>query len=243
MKIQLTLRSQLLPTKLKTKMKNLKKILLLISIFSLSISNANSSVFAQVSDEDSTSSSESIKDIMKNADLEKVNGAINNLLNKKVAMIGEVTRITDEAITITNISGTKILPLNNNPRIIKGTQEIGVEKIEVENWVMVLGRQDGDDFSPNFIYVYSESLRPKNQEVIIGTISSITKTELKITTRSNSEERTLKLSKNTTFEDSNGEEARQLDFSEDINVLITGFKDEDSTTINTLRSLAPLSDE
>lgn len=243
MKIQLKLQSHLLPTKLKTKMKHLKKILLLISIFSLSIISVNSSVFAQVSDEDSTSSSESIKDIMKNADLEKVNGAINNLLNKKVAMIGEVTRITDEAITVTNINGTKILPLNNNPRIIKGTQEIGVEKIEVENWVMVLGRQDGDDFSPNYIYVYSKSLRPKTQEVIIGTISAITKAELKITTRSNSEERTLKLSKNTTFEDSNGEEVRQLDFSEDINVLITGFKDEDSTTVNTLRSLAPLSDE
>jgi len=180
---------------------------------------------------------------MKNADLGKVNGAINNLLNKKVAMIGEVTRITDESITITNLSGIKILDLSNNPKIIKDSKEIAVDKIEVENWVTVLGQVEDDEFISRLIYVSATTLRPKTQEVMIGTITSITNSEVKVRTRSRDEEKTLKLSKSTSYQDSDGEKANINSFSKDINILVTGTNNEISTTALTLRSLAPLSDE
>lgn len=223
-------------------MNNLKKLLILI-IIGLAVFGPTLVVFAQEKTDEATSSSESIKEIMKNADLKKVNGAINNLLNKKVAMIGEVARITDESITITNILGTRILALNNNPKIIKNKEIIGVEKVEVENWVMVLGKLEEDNFSPHFIYVSTETLRPKNQEVIMGTITSISNSELKISNRSGNEEQTLKLSKNTNYQNSNGEEVSASNFSKDLNVLVTAFIDDSSTTVATLRSLAALSDE
>ncbi|MBU0975062.1 hypothetical protein KKD03_05180 [Patescibacteria group bacterium] len=222
---------------------NIKKLLVLI-ILGLSVVFAPVFlVFAVEETNEATNSSESLKDIMKNADLEKVNGAINNLLNKKMAMIGEVTRITDESITITNTSGIKILALNNNSKIIKSSKEIAVEKIEVENWVMVLGKIEDDEFTPHFIYVSTKTLRPKTQEVMIGTIASISAFEVKISTRSGDEEKILKLSKDTNYQDSDGEEASASNFSKDINVLVTGVNDDISTTALTLRSLAPLSDE
>lgn len=222
---------------------NLKKAsILLILVFSI-ILTQSFFVFAAEETYEATSSSESLKDIMKNADLGKVNGAINNLLNKKVAMIGEVTRITDESITITNLSGIKILDLSNNPKIIKGSEEIAVDKIEVENWVTVLGQVEDDKFVSHFIYVSATTLRPKAQEVMIGTITSITNSEVKVRTRSGDEEKTLKLSKFTSYQDSDGEDVYANSFSKDINILITGTNDEINTTALTLRSLAPLSDE
>lgn len=224
-------------------MKILKKIIVLTSFILLLTAIPMTSIFAQENSDSSTSSSESLKDIMKKADLGKVNGAINNLLNKKVAIIGEIARITDEAITITNITGTIILPIDKNSKIMKGKEEISIDKVEVENWAMVLGKMENDNFSPNFIFISSESLRPKTQEVILGTIISISSTELKIKTRSKQEEKTLKISKNTNFQDFDGEKIKASDFSKDINVLVTGFIDDAGTTVSTLRSLASLSDE
>ncbi len=222
---------------------NLKKLLIL-SVLSFSVIFTQSFfVFAIEETNEATSSSESLKDIMKNADLGKVNGAINNLLNKKVAMIGKVTRITDESITITSLSGIKILNLSSNPKILKGSEEIAVGKIEVENWVTVLGKIEDDEFTPHFIYVSVATLRPKTQEVVIGTITTISISEVTIKTRSGDEEKTLKLSKTTDYQDSDGEKVSALSFSKDINVLVTGTNDEINTTALTLRSLAPLSNE
>lgn len=221
----------------------LKKLSILFILSLAIILKPSFLVFAQDETKEATNSSESLKDIMKNADLGKVNGAINNLLNKKVAMIGKVTRITDESITITNISGIKILNLDSNPKILKDLEEIEVEKIEVENWITVLGKIEDDEFTPHFIFVSATTLRPKNQEVMIGVITSITNTEVKVRARSGDEEKTLKLSKTTSFQDSDGEEVSASSFSEDINILITGTNDETNTTALTLRSLAPLSDE
>ncbi|NCO12300.1 MAG: hypothetical protein COZ34_05155 [Candidatus Pacebacteria bacterium CG_4_10_14_3_um_filter_34_15] len=221
----------------------IKKLFILLILSLFVIFTPAFFVFAQEKTDEATSSSGSLKDIMKNADLGKVNGAINNLLNKKVAMIGEVTRITDESITITNLSGIKILDLSNNPKIIKDSKEIAVDKIEVENWVTVLGQVEDDEFISRLIYVSATTLRPKTQEVMIGTITSITNSEVKVRTRSRDEEKTLKLSKSTSYQDSDGEKANINSFSKDINILVTGTNNEISTTALTLRSLAPLSDE
>jgi len=188
-----------------------------------------------------TTSGSIIKKIIKdNLANDKVKGAIDNLLNRKIAMIGQLSRITDETITIKNLAGTKILALDNNPKIIKDKKTIDIDKVEVENWVMVLGKLKDDNFSPDFIYVYTKTLRPKNQVILIGTITSITNSTITIKPRSGDQEETLNLTNNTKFRDSAGKESTFNNFSEDINVLVIGLEDNDSKTATTIRSLAPL---
>jgi len=230
-------------------LKNLSILLVLFAFIALAPTlpihaqgENNSETEEVINDTDSPTASESIKDIKKiikeNIENNKVKGAINNLLNRKIAMIGQITRITDDAITIKNISGTKILALDSNPKITKDNKVIDVERIEVENWTMVLGKLKDDNFSPHFIFIFSKTLRPKTQVVLIGTITSISKSEIKITPRSGNEETILKLSTNTNYQDYDGEKASLNNFSEDINVLITGFENNNGFTAATLKSLA-----
>ncbi|MCB9813606.1 MAG: hypothetical protein H6772_04330 [Pseudomonadales bacterium] len=195
----------------------------------------------------SSTTSESIQDIKKiikeNIENSKVKGAIDNLINRKIAIIGEVSRITDETITIKNRLGTRILALDENPKILKGNEEIDINNIEVENWIMVLGRLKDDNFSPSIIKVFSSTLRPKNQEIMIGIITSVSKTEVAILPRSGDSEKIFLISKESKFQDSNGESVLLGNFTKDINVLVTGYNNEKDSTLLTLRSLAPLSDE
>jgi hypothetical protein len=234
-------------------MNAIKKISILLTLFVFVVFSSINFVYAQenssetdeiINDSKTSTASESIKEIRKiivdNIENKKVQGAIDNRLNRKISTIGQITRITDDAITIKNISGTKILSLDNNPKITKLGKEINVDTIEVENWAMVLGKLEDDNFTPHFIFIFSKTLRPKNQSVMIGTITSISKSELNIIPRSGDKEITLKISTNTNYQDFDGEEAKVGDFSTDINVLTSGFEDDNGITISTLRSLAPL---
>lgn len=184
-----------------------------------------------------------IKQIIKeNIAKSKVKGAIDNLLNRKVAVIGQVSRITDETVTITNRLGTRIVPLGDAVSILKDGKPIKSSEIAVENWVSILGRIRDDDFSPVFVYVYTKSLLPKSQFVRIGTITTLTKTSITIKPRSGEEEKIITLSKATEFEDLSGVEITLADLSEDLTILVSGVEAESKVEATTIRSLAPITD-
>ncbi len=225
----------------------MKKIIIITIILTTILIKLDSAQLVQATNNEATpeaSNSSSIKDIKniikKNIENSKVKGAIDNLLNRKIAMIGEISRITDETITIKTLHGTKILPLDNNPQILKNKKRIKVEKVEVGNWVMVLGKLKNDNFSPSYIFVYNKTLRPKDQVVLLGTIVEITNQEITVNPRTNSETKTIKLTKNTKYQNFNGEKISAKKFSKDINILVTATKDNKTTTVLTIRSLVEL---
>lgn len=232
-----------------------KKSTLLIPLFSLLLLSAvsfvqpnNLVVHAQETEQTETASGsatfENIKKIIKeNIENSKVKGAIDNLLNRRVALIGEVSRVTGETITITNRLGTRIIPISEAIAITKAGKSVEISDIAVENWVTVLGRTVDDTFSPVFVDISTESLRPKPQYVGIGTITEITNTTLTILPRSGESEKTIKLVRNTTYEDQAGEEINLSQLTEDITVLVTGFELESGVEALTVRSLATISED
>ena len=187
-----------------------------------------------------SSSIESIKKIIKdNLNSGLVQGTIDNLLNRRVAMIGKVSRVTGETITLTNRLGTRIIPLTEVISITKSDKDIKITDIAVENWILILGKIKEDNFTPVFIEVSTESLRPKSQFVSIGTVTDISTNSITIIPRSSTDsEKEITLVKNTTYENSNGEAISKSDLTEDITVLITGYTDDNSMEAATIHSLA-----
>jgi hypothetical protein len=225
----------------------MKKITLLfiLSFTLLTCALAPSAIHAQALTDSETeeasgsSSIESIKKIIKeNLNSGLVQGAIENLINRKVAMIGEVSRVTDETITLTNRLGTRIIPVSDVLSITKDGKDLSVTDIAVENWILVLGKIKDDNFTPIFIEVSAKSFRPKNQFVTIGTVTDITATTITIDPRSSDSEKEIKLVKGTTFEGVDGEEINKSLLSEDITVLISGYIEDESMEAATVHSLA-----
>lgn len=202
-----------------------------------------SKVAAQSEESTQSASLENIKKIIKeNLSNGAVRGAIDNLLNRKTAIMGEVSRVTDETMTITSALGTRIIPIDKTLLITKEGKEIQSSEIAIENWVTVLGKIKDDNFSPVFLYVYTESLLPKNQYVDIGTITDITRTTLTIIPRSGQDEKIVTILNSTNFEDLNGVEISINDLSEDITVLVSGHETDSKIEALTIRSLAPLAE-
>ncbi|GIK83487.1 MAG: hypothetical protein BroJett025_01090 [Patescibacteria group bacterium] len=227
-------------------MNNFKFGLIALLFLSLTqISIVSIPVFAQETEDESTQSAsfENIKKIIKeNIENSKVKGAIDNLLNRKVALFGQIIRVTGETITITNRLGSRIIPLDETLTITRDGKLIKSEDIAVENWVTILGRIKDDDFSPVFLYVYTKSLLPKPQYVRIGTITAVTKNSITIKPRSDEAETTISIVKTTEFEDLTGTEISFSDLSEDLTVLVSGYNIESKIEASTIRSLAPLAE-
>ncbi len=230
-----------------TKIKISISTLILLNVVAFSLIKPCFAVGAtvEIPEDDATQSAsfENIKKIIKeNIANSKVRGAIDNLLNRKVALLGEVSRVTDETITISNRLGTKIIPLAENLSISRDGKEVKVADIAVENWVTILGRIKNDDFSPSFIMVSTESLQPKTQYIKIGTITKVSKTSITIKPRSDETEKEIFVTKTTSFEDLNGVEMKLTDLSQDITVLVSGHDTQAKVEATTIRSLAPLNE-
>lgn len=215
--------------------------LLFLSLLGFSLFFIKSPSYAQEKPE-ATESAEKL-DWKKYLSVNGVKNVLGLSSDKKEAVIGEVTRVTDETITLSSRHGTKIVPVTKEVSITKGGKDIELTDLAVENWVTVLGKIIEDNFSPVFIYVYSQSLQPKSQYVAIGTITEITRNTITITPRSGDTDKTINILNTTEFEDLNGLEISLSDLEKDITVLVSAHETETKIDALTVRSLAPLADE
>jgi hypothetical protein len=171
---------------------------------------------------------------------EKIKGTVDDLSKQKQGFIGEIQRVSEEAISINNSKGTKIITLTESITITKKNKQIAVENLAIGDWLIVMGYVEDDSFQAKKLIVSSISLMPKTHIVSLGTIASIKKNEVQIKDRSNADTLTLEINTKTKFEDYNGEEAKLSDFSDDLQCLVIGFEDEDDKVATTIRSLAVL---
>jgi len=211
-----------------------------IILFGSSLSMGSLSFAQEASD---SAKNEKKLDIKKLLSVTGVKNVLGLSSEKKEALIGEVTRVTDETVTINSRQGTRIIPLENTQSITKDDKEIKITDIAVENWVTVLGKIVDDNFTPIFLNVYSKSILPKNQYVSIGTITDITKNTITITPRSGSDDETINILNTTDFEDINGSQISLNDFEEDITILVSGTEEESKIEALTIRSLVPILDD
>lgn len=172
---------------------------------------------------------------------EQVKGALDSLLTEKKALIGEVIRITDDAISTQYKDRTTIIPLTKNVMLLKNDKEIPVSEITVGNWVTVLGNKDRTTVEPEYVIVSAQSLLPKKQWVVLGNITATTKTSLSVQPRSGEALMTIELPKTVSIESANGEPLAMAKLTKDLAVLITATETTNGTIqAQTVRSLAPL---
>lgn len=170
---------------------------------------------------------------------EQIKGVISNLLSDKHGFIGEVSRLSQEAITVKQNGDSRIIPLTQNLTIIKKGKKITAQEIEVGNWVTVIGSGSTDKFTPEFLIISTESLRPKDRVVTIGSLTTVGKTSVKIMQRGSSEEREFLIAKTSKLENVDGATIKLTDFDADLSVLVIATKNtKDQWEVVRIRSLS-----
>lgn len=168
----------------------------------------------------------------------QIMGAINEVGRTRKGFIGEVQRVSAETITIKTSKGPQILSLSDEVMLTKKGKTIAIESVTVGDWAMVIGVMDDDTFTPEIIDISSESLKPKTQKVMLGTLTEVKKTTLKVKHRTQNEEDELSISKQSEFVDSEGNELELKNLKTDMQVLIVAQQGANGLELSSLKLLS-----
>lgn len=185
------------------------------------------------------------KRLEKVVEQERVQGDV-DVQPRKYGFVGEVVRVSEETITISNHTSTTIIPLKEVV-ILRGRKQIELSEVTVGAWTTVMGYMDGENtFQPKALVVSAESLRPAPKIVRLGTVIRIDAKTIEVNPRSSKlDEQTFLLNSKTIYQDADGSAATRFEFETDSAVLVVGQETESAAgvmekTAAVVRSLAPL---
>lgn len=161
----------------------------------------------------------------------------------RAGYIGEVTRVSDEAITLKTLAGSEIVPLEDTI-LLKRTQRIPVSEVAVGNWIIVIGqREKNRAIKPELLLVQTTDLKPREHMVSIGDVSASTANSVTIIPRGKTEPITLSVNKNSLLTDSAGETILPRNVPKDISVIVVGFAQPNgSWELGTLKTTVNLAE-
>jgi hypothetical protein len=171
---------------------------------------------------------------------DQVKGVLDEISVGRRAMVGEVIRVSDEAITVKTRKTTLIIALTNQVALFKKNQPTKVSDIAVGDWAIAVGTMNNDSFQPDRVYLTSTSLEPKPKMVIVGTLNEVTRTNVTVTPRNATQNpTTLLITKATVYQDMNGNTLAAKNFKPDSPVLVLGAKTNDQLQLTVIRLLTP----
>ncbi len=171
---------------------------------------------------------------------DQIMGVLDDLSQKKRGFIGEVQRVSAESITIKTNKETQIISLNNGATITKQGKALPVDDIAVGDWVIVISKLVDDELQPERVFVSSTSLRPTPQAVTIGNVFDINKTKITLNTKLNQEKREFLITKNTKYQDVNGDPIKASQITTDLQALVVATEASKGQELKVIRILAPL---
>lgn len=171
---------------------------------------------------------------------DKVQSVLEEFSQERRAFIGQVTRVSETTLTVQGRDVTRIVPLEG-VTLMRGNTTITPQNVEVDSWALVLGVTQGDSFIPKKVTLSTPSLRPKTHVVHLGSIANIKARSLDFLPRGQEAILTVALNNTTQYQDDQGEAIRLTDFAEDDQVLLTGYQENETIVVTTIRALAPLS--
>lgn len=178
------------------------------------------------------------------ADDQIVSKTLESIDKLRKAFLGQVERVTDEAIRVATADTTIVLSVNDLPSIRKSGSQIKAEDVEVGNWGLVIGSTQGENsptnITPEKLLVYTTSPLPKPPVAMIGALQSVSNTSVEVLSREDGQATTFKVLKTTRFQDSSGKTVSATSLPEDVSVLVIGYKEDDDQFATTIRSLAPI---
>lgn len=226
------------------KMNKTKKLLALTCLFALNLSLAT-----VVNAQEATSSPQTTQNLKARIERiveekkDQITGIINNLDSTKQGFIGQVIRISEEAVTVKTNKATRILPITSDVELLKGTTKMKLADLAVDNWLVVMGVVEDDNFKPIRILVSTEDIRPKSYLTALGTISESDKTTFTIVPRDNPEAIEVTTNTKTVYEDLKGEEIKRTDIETDMQALVIAYDDEGDKIATRIRVLTVITQD
>ena len=174
---------------------------------------------------------------------EQIKDQYEDVTNKNRGFIARVTSFKDGALKLSTLTEEEIfITPDKSTTIIKKGQSTTGENLDlskwfsVDDWLVLIGVQNDDVFSPRRIIISSESLEPEKQFVLRGQIKTFTskKVDVQILGSSANVE-TFNLDKTINLTNRDNAVLTYKDLSLDAQVILVGTINNDKKTLQTLR--------
>lgn len=176
---------------------------------------------------------------------EQIKDQYEDVTNKNRGFIARVTSFKDGALKLSTLTEEEIfITPDKSTTIIKKGQSTTGENLDlskwfsVDDWLVLIGVQNDDVFSPRRIIISSESLEPEKQFVLRGQIKTFTskKVDVQILGSSASVE-TFNLDKTINLTNKDNSNLTYKDLSLNAQVILVGTISNDKKSLQTLRLL------
>lgn len=176
---------------------------------------------------------------------EQIKDQYEDVTNKNRGFIARVTSFKDGALKLSTLTEEEIfITPDKSTTIIKKGQSITGENLDlskwfsVDDWLVLIGVQNDDVFSPRRIIISSESLEPEKQFVLRGQIKTFTskKVDVQILGSSTNVE-TFNLDKTINLTNKDNANLTYKDLSLNAQVILVGTINNDKKSLQTLRLL------
>lgn len=209
---------------------SIKHSLLTTILFSSALLLVVSPISAQTPESsDEATIQQNLKERMKKAAEEQRQQVKGITTGVKKGFIGTVKRISESSMTLETTRGTLIVTLED-VALVKNNAKVETSNVEIENSVVVLGFQNGEDFQPRRIMVSETPLKPTPKTVVIGNVKKIDRTSITVQPRGTSEEKIYSfVSNKTKYQDKDGQTIQVSAIQTDQDVLLI-TQPENATT-------------
>jgi len=177
-----------------------------------------------------------------NSQSEEIKSQYDDVVSKARGFIGQVISIKDDSFKISLPNGADLLitpdkstTIVKNGDSVRGNEAQMSEWLEVDDWLVMIGIQNGETFQPRRIMVSGESLAPAERFVRRGVVKTCTASKVDVQIAGQDVVETLQLTKSTALLDQNNETISYKDIAKDSEVIIIGEQKNAAKSLQTLR--------
>lgn len=158
--------------------------------------------------------------------------------------IAQIVQLRDDTFKILTLDQKElfITPDKSTTIVKKGQSTTGenytlTDWFAIDDWLVLIGVQNGDIFQPRRILISSESLAPVETFVYRGTVKDLRKDKVDLTFLGQAETHSFKIDKSINLVDIHNETVALADLTPDTPIIAIGTKKSDSLQLQTLRLL------
>jgi len=151
--------------------------------------------------------------------------------------IGEVQRITEKTVTIHNRGGNQSFTIGTDVVLSKAGKAATIDDIAVGDWMGIIGFSDKETIQPQIVIISSTPFEPTDIDVAIGTIKSISRTQIVVTKPSATED-TFLTTRTTEYVNATGEVIKRESLETETQVIIVSKAGDAQKSALTVKSLA-----
>lgn len=167
---------------------------------------------------------------------EEIKDKYEDISTKNRGFVAQITSLKDDSFKIRTpddeeffITPDKSTTIIKKGKVTTGDSYTMANWFAIDDWLVLIGTQNGEVFSPRRIIVSSESLAPQKNFVIKGVIKNVTSSKVEIMPINGNSVETFKIDKQTNLLDHHQETITSKDLQLEQKVLLVGTQESDNS--------------